>query len=275
MRRSVRNLADVFVGRAALQPFFGRLYDLSLAGLNVGQGNRQPSVSGERGVIKMVAKRRRHGSTPLVMFDVGANEGDYTREILEELGDAVLVWCFEPSPSAFALLDSRFGKLRNVRLNKLGLSNVAGVGTLHSPRAASKAASLYDRRRGRKRSPLSLALSESVDLTTLDRFCAEQNISHIDLLKLDVEGHELSVLHGARGMLNGGRIDVIQFEFGGPNVDSRTFFRDFYDLLANDYAIFRVLRKGVWPITEYSDEQEVFRRATNYVAMRPVGAAPL
>ena len=50
----------------------------------------------------------------------------------------------------------------------------------------------------------------------------------IDLLKLDVEGHELEVLRGGVRMFAQRRVKMVSFEFGGCNIDSRTYFRDFY-----------------------------------------------
>jgi FkbM family methyltransferase len=49
--------------------------------------------------------------------------------------------------------------------------------------------------------------------TTLDDFCATQNIEQIDFLKIDVEGAELSVLRGSRNMLSRRKIMAVYFEF--------------------------------------------------------------
>ena len=35
-------------------------------------------------------------------------------------------------------------------------------------------------------------------MTTVDAYCFENNISEVGLLKIDVEGHDFFVLHGAR-----------------------------------------------------------------------------
>ena len=52
----------------------------------------------------------------------------------------------------------------------------------------------------------------------------KNKFSKIDLLKLDVEGHELYLLSAKKFI---SKISVIQFEFGGCNIDTRTYFRDF------------------------------------------------
>ena len=60
----------------------------------------------------------------------------------------------------------------------------------------------------------SSAVSTSVSTEPLDRFCERQNIDRIDLLKIDTEGHDLSVLQGARKMLADRKIGCVFTEVG-------------------------------------------------------------
>jgi hypothetical protein len=52
----------------------------------------------------------------------------------------------------------------------------------------------------------------SVKVTTLDSYCSQQNIKHIDILKLDVEGHSLEVIEGAKMLLDKKKIRIIIIE---------------------------------------------------------------
>jgi hypothetical protein len=52
----------------------------------------------------------------------------------------------------------------------------------------------------------------TVSVTTLDKFCEENKVSKIDLLKIDVEGFEYEVLKGSVNTLTKGKIDTIQIE---------------------------------------------------------------
>jgi hypothetical protein len=79
----------------------------------------------------------------------------------------------------------------------------------------------------------------------------ELGITKINLLKVDAEGHELSVFKGASNALQNATIDVVQFEFNEMNVISRTFFKDFYDLL-KDFLLVRLTPHGALPFTSYS-----------------------
>lgn len=263
------------LGRAALRPFLGKrrfqpmwelIYQVSLAGLSFGEG-ADPNTSGERFVMDLVKRRAEQRDRRPVLLDVGANRGVYTRALLDVFGADADIWAFEPAESTFNVLASEVGGIPNVRLRNIGLGNEEGVATLYSPGEAAKMASVYDRSERLERFGMSVTRTEPITLTTVDRFLADEGIEHVDLLKLDVEGHELKVLEGASHSLADGKVDAIQFEFADVNVQSRTFFRDFYTLLTPRYTLHRVLQDGLWPIERYSEIYEVFKRATNYVAL--------
>ena len=84
-------------------------------------------------------------------------------------------------------------------------------------------------------------------------------------IKIDVEGHELDVLRGAQKIV--AKTKLIQFEFGGCNIDTRTFFQDFYYFFKQaDFKLFRITPKGLFQIKEYLEEDEYFA-TTNYLAV--------
>ena len=86
---------------------------------------------------------------------------------------------------------------------------------------------------------------------------------------MDIEGHELHALRGAARILKRRGVDAIEFEFGSANVNSRTFFRDYFDLLtAAGFAISRIAPGGtLFPVRIYHERLEYFRGATNYLAV--------
>jgi FkbM family methyltransferase len=195
---------------------------------------------------------------PLVIFDAGANRGQFLQLALSEFGQSV-IHAFEPSSAAFAELRQRFGAKSGVVLNNFALGSETSERSLYYDVAGSELSSLYPRRveyHGH-----SFTGSEQVQVKTLDDYCAEQGVTRIDLLKLDVEGHELAVLNGALKMFERDAIDRVSFEFGGCNLDSRTFVRDFVEFFeSRDMKLARVTAAGkLYPIARYEEGLEQFR----------------
>lgn len=90
--------------------------------------------------------------------------------------------------------------------------------------------------------------------------------SEIDLFKMDIEGHEYSLLNSIApsDLIN---INAIQFEFGGANIDSRTYFRDFWNLLSDYFTIYRMTKFGLAKIARYREIDETLM-TTNYLCVK-------
>lgn len=93
--------------------------------MNVGEGTFV-HVSGKRWLLDFVASGLRAGRLAVV-FDVGANQGGYSAEVVARLGDRAVVYAFEPSRAAFALLRERVGESGSVRIFNFGFSDEEGV----------------------------------------------------------------------------------------------------------------------------------------------------
>lgn len=65
-------------------------------------------------------------------------------------------------------------------------------------------------------------------------------------------------------------IELIQFEFGGANLDARTTFQDFWYFLKEfNYSIFIISCSGIRELEQYSEIDEIYV-ATNYLAARRI-----
>src|SRR5688572_26258253 len=262
--RSITLLKKILFTELFKKPFFQRLWSMahtqSLFGMNYGGGGLIES-SGEIWALENVIRPRLNAIAHPVVFDVGANVGDYSTTVKERLPTA-RIYAFEPAAKTYQDLAKHISEQDgdgNIRTYNLGFSDVDRTAGLYSYAVAGEKASLLaslDRRLPTQVVNVDVESSESVQLKTIDNFCAAEEIHAIDLLKLDVEGHEVSVLRGARGLLDKGAIGIIQFEFGPANIYSRTFFYDFWSLLADNYDFYRIIPNGVVPITYYGEHRE-------------------
>lgn len=251
------------IGKSDYQNVFENFYAISLSGMNIGGGG-DTETSGERKVLDYI-KNRMTDAEKVTIFDVGANVGFYTILLNDVFNKNSKIYSFEPSKKTFEKLSINTNNIRNSNLFNCGFGDLNSLLTLHYNKEESGLASIYKRRL--EHFNINMDLKEEIQIRTIDSFCCENSIEKINFLKIDVEGHELSVLNGASKMINDNKIDFIQFEFGGCNIDSRTFFQDFYYLLNNDFNLYRILKNGLYKIENYKEMYETFI-TTNFLAER-------
>lgn len=235
---------------------------LQLMGVGTGAGAWS---SGERSMIKSVLSTS--GKHPCI-FDVGANKGQFLSLLLDVLNDrAASIHCFEPSSVAFQALQATAKDDARVTLTKTALGRQSGEATLYFDEPGSGMASLTNRRLPHLK--IAMSHQETVAINSVDHYCQQHQIKHIDLLKMDVEGHELDVLAGATNMLKQQRVSAVTFEFGGCNIDTRTYFQDFFYLFQDlDMQLFRISPSGyACQVKKYREIYEQFR-TTNFFAVR-------
>ena len=157
----------------------------------------------------------------MTVFDVGANIGDMTLQFIRLVRSGE-VHAFEASAATFERLSvrCRIERETNIFLNNVAVSDREGVASLH----------VYDDKysswNSLARRPLQNygidvmpVRTEAAKTTTVDMYCDHHTVRRIDLLKVDVEGAELQVLHGAQQMFQRGQIGCCIFEFGQTTYD--------------------------------------------------------
>ena len=200
-----------------------------------------------------------------VVFDVGANVGEWSKLALKT-NKGINIHCFEPSKATFKKLkENDFQK--NVHINNFGLGSKNEKRTLYIFDDACGTNSLYERK-GLESLGLVQTKKETVSLETLDGYCAKNKIKHIDFLKIDVEGHEMDVFKGAIDMLKKGNINIIQFEYGGCNIDAGVLLKDILEFFEKlDYDIYKMFPKKIRLIERYEPKLENFQYA-NYIVIK-------
>ncbi len=226
------------------------LYKVSLRGIGV-LNSEGPEVTGEQWFLETLAQS--HCVTTII--DVGANTEAYGAR---EIPDAQ-VYAFEPHPQTFQKLKTLIKKLRqkNVQLFQAALSHTSGSlklwdfadsaelkATQPTSTLASLDRSVIEELHGQT------AQSFTVKLETLDAVAKRLKLTSIDLLKIDTEGHEYQVLQGAKSLLTAHKIKLVQFEFNEMNVFSRSYFKDFLDLLPH-HSFYRLMPQGLFPLGKY------------------------
>ncbi len=226
-----------------------------------GKGGGAADVAREASAgISLLQPEKRFAPTVL---DVGSNVGEWADALLKAAPGASVV-CFEPSSFALARLQERMVGKANVRIVPLALGRTSGTAQLWFDREGSGLASLTRRRLDHF--GLFLRKSETVDVQMLDEWSRSTGMVP-DLIKLDVEGHELDVL--VSGVQTVSQASVVQFEFGGCNIDTRTYFQDFFYFFEElNFALMRLGPRGLVQIPKYCESDEVFATSNFFAVSR-------
>ena len=202
-------------------------------------------------------------SKPILAIDIGGNIGDYTAELIKRF-PLLEIHTFEPSKKNIQKLISRFKLNENVKVLPYATSNISGSATLFSNEPGSGLGSLT--KRNLEHFNIVFDTIEKIDTIRFEDYWKNSLSSKtIDFVKIDIEGHELNALEGFGDAIK--FIKVLQFEFGGCNIDTRTYFQDFwYFFKKNNFSIYRITPIGAEYIEKYRESDEVFL-TTNYIAV--------
>ena len=174
----------------------------------------------------------------LMIFDVGAHKGQTSSHFCK-LFPHSKIQAFEPSPYLFDEIEKNLSKRKNIRCHNFALGETNEKAFLTRPKSDLCGQVVKTQKNN----------STSISVRRLDEFCLDENISEIDLLKLDVEGNELSVLNGASGMFERNAIRAIFLECDFNKEDTQhSYFFDIFDFLSKENFCFQ----GLFDVVRYS-----------------------
>ena len=261
LKQSLGTAAITVLGRRSLWRLGRAIYKVARNDVD-----NAPSSNGERWmqgqVLRVFAQEPR-----VVVFDVGANVGDWTHMLLEQVpaerAAAVQVHAFEPIRSTFESFGrgiSAHPRRTSVHAVQAALSDADGTLEMFEIEANGTTNSLH---------PDPFLQGRPVPIQTLraDSYCAQQGIDRVHLLKIDAEGHDVAVLQGAERLLREERVMVAQLEYNHRWVYSRHFLKDVFDLVrGTPYVVGKLTPAAVELYDEWHFELERFFE-TNYVVM--------
>jgi FkbM family methyltransferase len=237
MKAAIKNAVILALGSKYAHPLTRRLAQIGLLGLGVGVGS-EFETNGE----EWLTRRLFEALPGAVCADVGANVGDYTHIAAQRGASRILA--FEPAPSTFKTLSTKYASDRRVELFQTAVGEEVGETSFYVPidhesTFASRDITI---------TTISDSRSEKIDvpITTLDRVSREHNVV-FDIIKIDVEGFELEVLKGAKNLLAEHPPQLIHFEFNTHHRKRRQTLDDFANLLP-EYALFRLASRSLRPI---------------------------
>jgi FkbM family methyltransferase len=198
------------------------------------------------------------------IFDVGANTGEWSLLADNKLPKSK-IYSFEILPKHWTDFLENTCTFSNIVLNRFGLSDFDGTLDVHynDKGRTDSMATIY---------PQFIMESErnyydskkTCEVKKGSTYLMENNLHKVDLLKIDVEGHELKVIKGFGYFIK--NIRLIQFEYGVYNITSKDLLSDFFDHLGKfNFQIGRLYPHYVdFFIYDYSKESFI---GGNYIAV--------
>lgn len=234
-------------------------YDLSL-----GDDNDNMSNNGEFLLLSKLIKPNG------IVFDVGANVGDWTKAILDVQSD-IHIYAFEPTPAIFKELDEKYKGHPAIKSYQLAVGSEIGETEFYLWNKETNQHSVLN---GRYYRDILTGITANVcptkikvPLITIDDFCHKNGVSHIDFLKIDTEGGEQDVVFGAKQMIGSHAVNIVQFEYGGCYKDANTKLETLYNFFTqNGYHIYKILPNHLIEIKKWDDALESYKYS-NYLAI--------
>jgi len=200
---------------------------------------------------KVIKTLKKLGINYNLIIDIGFSYGDYSKLFLKHLNPSKIIG-FEASKKTFNIVREEFKNSR-VELFNTGVSSSKGKKKLNVYEKSS-INSFQSKNINSKYSKIKGSIFnikddkfEIVEVNTLDNLLSSFN--EIDLLKIDVEGHELDVLNGAKKVLD--KTKIIMIEIHRSNQYEKYSKENIYNLLEKNNFVLNT--KLCFPLMKWED----------------------
>lgn len=179
----------------------------------------------------------------MIVVDIGAHIGYFTRLFSSLVGAEGAVYAFEADPENFALLLKNTRALRNVSQIERAVSEKKGVVDFYHYDDKSGAHSTL------RNVPLDYAKRKiSVPATDLDSWMRESGVARIDVIKMDIEGGESAALRGMSEALKRARILITEFAPAWIEAAGSTGEEFLRAILSHGFRINAITQGGLVPL---------------------------
>lgn len=194
------------------------------------------------------------------IFDVGVNKGE-SIDRFSKIFKSPKIFAFEPNSKVFKIIEEKYNNIKNIKLNNLGVAkeecikplNItinSGNSSFHNLEKDSEWIKI--RSKQFNTTPANY-ITDTIDVkcTTLDKYCEQNNIENIDILKIDTQGYEDEVLSGSSQLIRNKKINFIELEIMFDEVYTKTM--SFYDIeqkLMNNYKLYGIDYQGFKNLSE-------------------------
>lgn len=168
------------------------------------------------------------------IIDIGANLGYTALNMAKNLDKNGMLYAFEPDTTNHKNLKNNLQLNPNslIKIYKLGLGKTKGTAKLEIVTP--------DNFGGNRISKNPILEYSEIDLITLDDFCNENNLTKVDLIKIDVEGFEFNILLGGKNIIKNHRpelyIEVDNNNLLNQNSSAKElvkFIEEYYNTIIN------------------------------------------
>mgnify|MGYP003810613893 CR=1 FL=1 len=185
-----------------------------------------------------------------IFYDIGANEGFFSKLLYNFFGESIEVHSFEPSPDVFARLKSDLEGRNGVFLKKLALSDTFGTFTQYIPAKDPTLSGTSTLLKEAAEKNIQNFKEIMISATTLDLYVSDHKLP--TFIKMDVEGYESYVIRGGVKTLSQKKPIVAMEVWSGENGD-RFSLKAVKQLIDLGYVPHRILSKGEIAEITYED----------------------